>query len=58
MISTINSSKLVSKLKKLILVIYTKILLTDFVNELVSFILPICFNALERMTALGNTGYL
>ena len=38
--------------------IYTKISLTELVNGLVLLMLPIYFNALERTTVLGITGYL
>ena len=37
---------------------YTKISLTELVNGLVLLMLPIYFNALERTTVLGITGYL
>ena len=37
---------------------YTKISLTEFVNGLVLLMLPIYFNALERTTVFGITGYL
>ena len=42
----------------LISIICTKISLTELVNGLVLLMLPIYFNALERMPVLGVTGYL
>ena len=41
-----------------IICIYAKISLTELVNGLVLLMLPIYFNALERTTVLGITGYL